>query len=370
MIAPLKISYSTLPFCEWSPEDKQAWVAAKTPGNVLDGSGPAASWSAFTQEKVELTVGRFLKWLLVERHVNVPVVPSNIGEATLLAYLDFLRVRVSPVSVHTYFKDLLSYCRVAWPNVDRSVLCTMERNLRWKAVPSRNKSSKIVAVCDLLNLGRDLQNEGLALIETRPIHGALLVRDGFAISFLALRPLRIRAFGSLQIGQHIKQVGDAWRIHIPPELSKTKQHWEGPFPEILRADLEFYLNVGRSILLTYQSQKTTAQERKTACSELWVGRSVQVMPYKELGEVIAKRTREKFAVRIGPHFFRDCAATYVATHSGEDVGVTKSILGHSTLRSSERHYNQARQNDAAKKYFDAMGFGVANANAYKRRSRR
>lgn len=361
MTSLLDKSYTALPFSEWATDEQKAWLSAKAPGNVFDGRGPAAAWSHHTKKKVELTVGRFLKWLLVGRRVEKPGVPSSLDRATLQAYLAFLQPRVSPVSVHMYINDLRRYTRASWPEADRSVLNTLERNLRWRATPSRNKRAKIVDLNTLVDLGRDLQDIGRAQIHAHPVRGAILVRDGMAISLLALRPLRIRAFGSLQIGHHLKQIGDEWFILIRPDLSKTMQHWEGPFPNVLRADLEYYMEVARPTLLTYQSRRPWVKEKAKAGSELWVGRNGQALPYKALGAAIAKRTKERFGVRIGPHMFRDCAATYVAIHSGKDVGTIKSILGHSTLRTAEQYYNQASQYDAARKYHDTMSNNKAGS---------
>lgn len=347
-------SHQALPFSKWPIDEREAWLSAKARGSVFDGRGPAASWSPHTQKKVELTVGRFLKWLLVVKGVDLPGMPLNINEGTLRAYLGFLRLRVSPVSVHMYIKDLCRYCRVSWPEADRSVLNTLERNLRWRATPSRNKSAKIVDLRALVNMGHDLLVSGRAQIETHPVRGAVLVRDGLAISLLALRPQRIRAFGSLQIGRELKQIGDKWHILIPPELSKTKQHWDGPFPDSLQADLEYYLDIARPKLLTHQSRKRKTKERTKAQAELWVGRDGQPLHYKRLAKVIANRTTKHFGNRIGPHMFRDCAATFVAIHSGGEVGILKSILGHSTMKTAERHYIQASQIEASRKFEEAV----------------
>ncbi|CUJ81304.1 site-specific tyrosine recombinase XerC [Shimia thalassica] len=363
-------SYIALPFSEWPHDEQNAWLSAKAKGNVFDGQGPAAAWSPHTQDKIELTVGRFLKWLLVGRGIAHPRVPSNLDQPTLQSYLAFLQPRVSPVSAHMYINDLRRYCQVARPEADRSVLNTLARNLQWRATPSRNKRAKIVDLNALVDLGRDFQDIGRTLIDTHPVRGAILVRDGFAISLLALRPLRIRAFGSLQIGHHLEQIGGQWHILIPPELSKTKQHWEGPFPNVLRADLEYYLEVARPKLLTDQRSKPWVKRRAKARTELWVGRSGQALPHKELGAAIARHTQRHFGVRIGPHMFRDCAATYVAIYSGKDVGIIKSVLGHSTMRTAEQYYNQANQSDAVGKLDEAISAISANLTRKKGRARR
>ena len=55
---------------------------------------------------------------------------------------------------------------------------------------------------------------------------------------------------------------------------------------------------------------------------------------------------------VHPHLFRDCAATSIATSDPEHVRIILSVLQHSTLRTSERHYNHARGIQATGKMQD------------------
>ena len=65
------------------------------------------------------------------------------------------------------------------------------------------------------------------------------------------------------------------------------------------------------------------------------------MPDKTLYERVIRRTRYAFGKSISPHLFRDCAATSIAIEDPEHVRITANILGHTSLTTSERHYNQA-----------------------------
>jgi integrase len=65
---------------------------------------------------------------------------------------------------------------------------------------------------------------------------------------------------------------------------------------------------------------------------------------------ICERTRERFGRPINPHLFRDAAATSIAIEDPEHVGIVVAILGHSTIKTSERYYNQATGIDAARHY--------------------
>jgi len=63
------------------------------------------------------------------------------------------------------------------------------------------------------------------------------------------------------------------------------------------------------------------------------------------GEAIAQRignvTKAHLGRRISPHLFRDCVATHIAIHDPKHVGITKAVLTHATLATSQKYYNQA-----------------------------
>ena len=60
-----------------------------------------------------------------------------------------------------------------------------------------------------------------------------------------------------------------------------------------------------------------------------------------MAERIATKTKKHLGSRISPHLFRDCAATDIALLDPQHIGITKSVLQHSTLASSQKYYNQA-----------------------------
>jgi len=53
---------------------------------------------------------------------------------------------------------------------------------------------------------------------------------------------------------------------------------------------------------------------------------------------------------LSPPFFRDCAATEIAISAPDQVRLIMPILGHTTLMTSERHYNQAGSLQAGRRY--------------------
>ena len=57
-------------------------------------------------------------------------------------------------------------------------------------------------------------------------------------------------------------------------------------------------------------------------------------------------TEELFGQRINPHLFRDCAASALATDDPEHILAIARILGHSSITTTNRHYNQSHMTAA------------------------
>jgi integrase len=333
----------------WSAEDQAAWTRAQQQGDIFDGIGLASGWRAPTRRLVEQAVGRFLGWLVDEKAGKLVPVPDAATPDTLRAYANWLDGRVSPVTVHAHVRDLVEYCRVAWPDVDRTLLHRAERSLSWRAVPTKDKRPRIVSVEDLVRLGEKLMADAQGVEDGDHRMPLTQYRDGLAIAFLALRPLRIRAFASLQLSENLICIDDAWKIVVSPDLSKTKRHWEADFPTHLVPALEHYLDQVRPQLMKLSGRWYSYPGRA-----LWISNDGSALKPKALGEAITRRTTKAFGWPISPHLFRDCAASTLAHDSPANVRLATPLLGHSNPRMAERHYNQARQIDAGRKHIDAL----------------
>jgi integrase/recombinase XerD len=65
---------------------------------------------------------------------------------------------------------------------------------------------------------------------------------------------------------------------------------------------------------------------------------------------ICALTRARFGHAIHPHLFRDSAATSIAIEDPEHIHIVRSILGHGSLRTSERYYIHAHALEASRRY--------------------
>ena len=79
------------------------------------------------------------------------------------------------------------------------------------------------------------------------------------------------------------------------------------------------------------------------------------MSQESIRRQIKLHTEQAFSRPIHPHLFRDCAATSVAIHDPEHVRYTAQILGHHSLASSQKYYNQSHMLEAGRRHQATIG---------------
>jgi integrase/recombinase XerD len=162
-------------------------------------------------------------------------------------------------------------------------------------------------------------------------------------------PLRIGNFGELQLGQGIQRIGERYWISVEEEDAKTGRPIEAPLPPELTEPIEHYLAVHRPYLLAQGGHSSMAPE-----AAFWVSSWGTPLSSQLLAKRISQRTKEAFGVGMSPHLFRDAVATTIAIEDPEHVGMILPILGHSSLKVSEKHYNQARTLESSRKYLSIL----------------
>jgi integrase/recombinase XerD len=113
----------------------------------------------------------------------------------------------------------------------------------------------------------------------------------------------------------------------------------------LVSDLDRYIAHYRVILQTLGGRQDRGET-----DNLWISEIATPLDAKSIPQRIKKHTRAAFGQHLWPHLFRDCAATSVAVEDPKSERIIKSILGHSTMATSEKHYNQARGLEASRRY--------------------
>lgn len=173
---------------------------------------------------------------------------------------------------------------------------------------------------------------------------AMDYRDGLMIAFLAYRPVRRKNLAAMAIGQHLTNENGSWRVRFSASETKATRPLEFPFPAELMPLLERYIAVFRPVLLA-------SGKGAGGCGDaLWVSIGGSQMAEPSIIKQIKLRTRAAFGRPLSPHMFRDSCATWIAIFDPSHVRIIAAILGHGTLRTSEQHYNQARNLEAGDKY--------------------
>jgi integrase len=234
------------------------------------------------------------------------------------------------------------------PEKDWTWIRRIETRVRHTVVPSRNKRGRIVSVEKLYAFGLDLMADAEGLKGGTALERAVQYRDGLMVCVLAARPLRRRNFAAIEIGRHLIQQSDGYWLRFEPAETKTRQPIEVPFPPALVPKLERYLSHYRPFLLARTGRWSKGSGN--ASKGLWVSKDGSAMTEIAIYFRIRKLTRAKFGHIVNLHLFRDCAATSTAVEDPKHAHINKSILGHATLRSSERHYNHARSLEALRRH--------------------
>ncbi len=254
------------------------------------------------------------------------------------SYLDVLQQQdLSSYTVIARLAELNDVIKLMAPEGDWGWLRNAINRLRRQARPRTDKAAKVHSSVRLVEAGFQMMAE--APHGTSPILRATRFRDGLMVALLALRPLRLRNLAMIEIDRHLVQQNDAWWLLFQAEETKTGQPIEMPVPDVLEVPLWRYLEVHRPDLL----QGGTSRR-------LWINRYGDAMSDQALYRRITKVTKRRFGVAINPHLFRHCAATTIAIEDPSHVWIAKSLLGHSSLATTEAHYNQARALEAGRVY--------------------
>lgn len=328
----------------WPQNDQAAWLLALKEGDPIDPGGLASGWAPLSCLKAETDYGRWLDWLDECGELDPAVDPAaRTTKDRVRRYIAHLQSNLSPYTVQSVLQSLGEMLRVTTNTHDHHWIGRAAGRLRGRATSSRNKRERMKSPDQLVDLGVSLMKQADLLLETDPRRAAMLFRDGLMITLMAYRPLRLHNFMAIVLGQHLVQrAGSRWLVFTAVE-TKPRTALECPFPAFLEAPLDRYLAIYRPIMIA-NGARIEGHAR-----HLWVSRVGDPFSAKGVAAAIKLHTKRAFGLAINPHLFRDCAATMIATVSPEYVHDITVILGHSTLATSARHYNQARSLDAGRR---------------------
>ena len=330
----------SLPIEEWPDADRRAWEDACRPGSRLKPGGAASYLAPVSRDDFARRYGAFLAFLQRNGRLDqyataaAQVTPTNVA-----AYVDQLTARVRSVTTYIYIYHLRRAAELVASTIDFSWLAEVEKDLALVMEP-RSKFDRLVLTERLVEAGLTLVVEAQQLADTGFVR-ARGIRNGLMIALLAVCPIRLKNFSTLEIGHTFKQVHGSWWIALPGTLTKSRRPDERRVPEWLNSSIDLYLNQSRPIFL--RSGSTT--------NALWISSTTAgPMTPKNLGILVSKVTLETLGVDVSPHLFRTAAASTAAAYGGSTPHLASAILNHTDPRVTEEHYNRASSLSASKIY--------------------
>ena len=282
---------------------------------------------------------RFLGFLAISEPVALEAgVAERLTIARVRSYVAHLAETNSPQSIAVRVEELYQTARMLMPTKDWTWLRVLKAKL-YVAVPARGRSGPVITSVQLLDLGQRLMDESKPRPNT-PIRmaDAICYRDGLMIALIGFKPLRRKNLAALEIGRHLIREGDDWFVIVPrTEVKKGTSAIEFAIPEFLSSYLETYLGIIRPRML-----------RPPECKALWVSPKGGAITYSAIWLITTRHTLRRLGIRIAPHDARDAAATTWAIAAPDQIGVARDLLGHSDLRTTNRHYNRARGIEASR----------------------
>lgn len=333
------------PLAEWPALDQAAWAAALLPGDVFDPGGVATTWALATQKMVVQGYGHWLTWLARHNALDPSLAPAaRVSRERLFGYLQELRASVASFTVATRIQQVGNALRAMAPESDWRWIQRAADRTRSTASSVRNKRAQLQSPDQLVRFGLSLMAQADDPASASPAVRAATYRDGLMIALLALRPIRRRNLAAILCDRHLVRRGAEWWLVFAAEETKTRQLLEFPFPAELVPLLQRYLQQHRPVLLAQ------GHRQDGPVTALWVAKSGTQMGPAAITHQVRQRTGTAFETALGPHRFRDCAATAIAINAPDDIQLIRPILGHTTLATSERHYNLAGSLEAGRRH--------------------
>ncbi len=335
-----------LPFDDWPAIDRQLWNRARRPARRLDAPGWASNWRPATAEMVLIGYGCWLAWLSDTQQLDAEASPvERIDTERALAFADHLDAHLAGATVDITIRGLH---RAVWAMEETTRFRWLDRLARHyanKSPPMRNKAARVVPSSELFEYGVELM-QGALTRDRAPIHGALQYRNGLLLAFMAAHPERRRNIVDLQIEHTLFRGPTRYRFRFEAAATKTRRVRALSVTDRLTSPLDAYLNDIRPILVS----RSRTEDR----GYLWLAMDGIQLCGNAITNIVSNLTEDRFGRRVSPHLFRDCANTSVAIEDPQHIGIAMSVLGHTNLRTGEKHYNMATSLTASRRFTNGV----------------
>jgi len=335
-----------LSLADWPAEDQERWEQALEPTDRFEETSLGAHLSPATRKSRRESYGRFLGFLSAFHPDRLRRPPeARIDHATVVEYVAW-RKRSSEHSALAYdLGALRDALKLICPDIDWSWLIGIAKRMVSTAKPSRTKYH-LVTSDRLYLLGIELMDravtEAVARGHVSKVH-AFCFRDGLIICLLAVIPLRSRTLTALRIGQHLVKSGDFWALDIPAADTKTRRPLDFPISPEISERVDIYLEQFRS--------RIPGSDKHTG---LWASNKGSPMVSNGIYLTVWKRTKKAFGFGVNLHRFRHAAASFWSIQDPANVKGVKDLLGHTSFKTTEKHYIMAQSRVAGRVFARAI----------------
>lgn len=330
-------------FEEWPARDQEAWHALFSDGDIFDGRGPALHWRAATRKTNLEHYARWLAWLDSEGILEATAQPwCRVTPERIKAYASCEMARVAPVTVASTLIGLKCVVIKMNPDMDWTWLREVTNRLKVWAKPVRARQDRLLPANEMM-AAILAELDRLSVLKDTARQFDLAFRDTLIIGILICCPIRLKNIAMMHLGQHIRQVGDEWRLSFDASETKTYQDLTYVLPRSLAPALTHYL-----------SNVRPGFPRAANTLALWMSQKGSPLAYQSIYGRVIMVTDRLFEVDINPHAFRTIAASWLAHRSSSDAAHARPILGNRDQATTERHYIQPATLEASRKVSDAI----------------
>ena len=328
----------SLPIEQWPSADRDAWMLACRPNQRLTRGGAGAHMKPVTLSDLARRYGYFLDFLdrcgLLDRSAAAA---SHVTPGNVVSYIEELGERVSSVTTYGSIYKLRRASQLLDPRRDFGWLVEHEKDLALVMRP-RSKADRLVLTEVLVECGLTLMAEAERSATLSSLTKARQFRDGLMVAMLALHPIRLKNFASLEIGRNLVKIDGWWWIVLSATETKESRPDERRIDNLIAPSLETYLRKYRPLL----------EGRHTKSNGLWLSSlNGNPMTYHAVADAVTRSAGEATGVAVSPHMFRTAAASSAAVHAGYSPHLASALLHHRDRRVTEEHYNRASSLSAA-----------------------
>jgi integrase len=336
-----------LPFQTWPPIDQALWEASFRPSeDPFSESGGASHFTGETRRALRSSYGTFLRFLSVEHPERLAGRPSTrIDRNIAMEYVVWRRPMCGAATIAAGLDRLRLVITYMCPGAEVSWLLPIAKRLAAQAAP---KPARLHLVTS-----EQLYAVGIELMDDAKPSGsdhkadAFLYRDGLIIALLAVAPLRRSSLAALRVGEHLLKSGDLWVLEIPAKDMKTRQPLDFLLSGPLSARIDRYLAEFRDAIPGAAKH-----------SGLWPSNKGRPMDGGAIYVRVCQRTKDALGFPVNLHRFRHAAATLWSISDPKNVRGAKDLLGHSSFRTTEKHYVMAQSRLAGRALALAIGGAI------------